>query len=228
MSSGSLTAATPETGGGRAFRPGPRTALAVAMAAAVVIAAVLVVALNSGGGAATRGGGAATRSHVTKYGQLPGWLPKITNTTTKLEVARAASPVLHEEQGYTVHAVLPRGTTNITAVGPEIPGWVASADQTGKLPDGKSVPGKFIVTVIDAGGTIPVSAGAFTILTDAGKIVRTKVAVMGGGRLPMTLHPGQHINLAVQGGVVEGSGSIRWAPLGRKVLVGWIYQVEFD
>src|SRR5579863_448823 len=221
MSSGSLTAATPETGGGRAFRPGPRTASAAAVVAAMVIAAVLVVVLNSG---ANRAG----RVHVTKYGHLPSWLPNISNSTSKLEVARPATPVLHEEQGFTVRAVLPHGATNITAVGPQIPGWVASAEQTGKWPDDKPVPGKFIVTVIDAGGTVPVASGAFTILTDGGQIVHPRVAVEGGGRLPLTLHPGQHINLAVQGGVAEGSGSIRWAPLGRKVLVGWIYQVELD
>ena len=221
MSSGSLTAATPETGGGRAFRPGPRMAIAVAAVAAVVAAAVLIIALSSG---AKQAG----RVHVTRYGHLPSWLPNISNSTSKLEVARPASPVLREQQGYTVHAVLPHGAANVTAVGPQVPSAVASAAQTGKWPDGKPVPGKFVVTVIDSTGTVRVSAGAFTILTDAGQIVHPKVAVQGGARLPLTLHPGQHINLAVQGGVAEGSGSIRWAPLGQKVLVGWIYQVELD
>jgi hypothetical protein len=196
-------------------------AFAVAIGAAIVIAVVLVVALSSGGDQ-------SGRVHATRYGHLPSWLPKISNGTSKLEVARPASPVLHEEQGYTVRAVLPHGTTNVTAAGPQVPTWVASAEQTGKWPDGKPVPGKFIVTVIDAGGTVPLSAGAFTILTDAGQIVHPKVAVQGGGRLPASLHPGQHINLVVQGGVAEGSGSIRWAPLGQKVLVGWIYQLELD
>ncbi len=191
---------------------------------AILIAAILVIALGSGGKQA-----AAGRLHAaTKYGHLPSWLPKISNNTAKLEVARPASPVLREEQGYTVRAVLPHGTTNVTAAGPEIPSWVASAVQTGKLSDDKPVPGKFIVTVIDATGTIPVSAGAFTILTDAGQIVHPKVSVEGGGQLPMMLHRRQHINLAVEGGVAQGSGSIRWAPLGQKVLVGWIYEVELD
>ena len=46
--------------------------------------------------------------------------------------------------------------------------------------------------------------------------------------MPAVLHAGQHVNLDVRAPVNEGSGSIRWAPLGRKVLVGWIYQVELD
>ena len=54
------------------------------------------------------------------------------------------------------------------------------------------------------------------------------MTLVGGGRLPSALHAGQHVNLDVRGPVAEGSGSIRWAPLGPKVLVGWIYQVELD
>lgn len=224
MSSGSLTAATPETGGGRAFRPGPRRAFAVAIIAAILIAAILVIALSSGGKQAATG-----RLHAAaKYGHLPSWLPNISSNSQKLEVARSAAPVLREEQGYTVRAELPHGATNITAAGPEVPAWVASDVQSGTWPDEKPVPGKFIVTVIDAQGTVPVAASAFTVLTDAGVIVHPKVTLVGGGPLPAALHPGQHINLAVKGGVTEGSGSIRWAPLGPKVLVGWIYQVELD
>jgi hypothetical protein len=224
MSSGSLRAATPESGGGRAFGPGPRTALAVALIATIAIAATLVIALNSSGGHRVP----LQAASVHRYGHLPSWLPKISNGASKLEVARPASPILEEEQGYTVRAELPSGATNVTASGPEIPNWVASAEQTGKLSDDDSVPGTFVVTLIGTHGTVPISAGAFTILTDAGRIVHPKVTLAGGGRLPAALHAGQHVNLNVRGGVDEGSGSIRWAPLGRKVLVGWIYQVELD
>jgi hypothetical protein len=221
MSSGSLRAATRETGGGRAFRPGPRTAFAIGILVAIVVAATLEVALRSGGGHRP-----LTEAQVHRYGHLPSWLPKISNGTAKLEVARPSSPILQEEQGYTVRAQLPHGVANVTAAGPEIPSWVPSAEQTGKLSDGDAVPGTFIVTLIGAAGIVPVTAGSFTILTDAGKIVHPKVTVVGGGRMPSVLPAGQHVNLEVRAPVNEGSGSIRWAPLGRKVLVGWIYQVE--
>jgi hypothetical protein len=221
MSSGSLRVATSETGRGRAFRPGPRSAFAGAAVVAIVIAAIVVIALGSGGKS-------SAQAAAHRYGHLPSWLPKISNGAQQLEVARPASPVLREEQGYTVRAELPGGATNITAAGPEVPSWVASDVQTGTWPDGKPVPGKFIVTVIDAKGTVPVVASAFTILTDAGVIVHPKVTLVGGGPLPAALHPGQHVNVVVSGAVTEGSGSIRWAPLGRKVLVGWIYQLELD
>jgi hypothetical protein len=223
MSSGSLSAATPETGGGRAFRPGPRKAFGAAALAAAAIAAILLVALGSSGGNAPTAQRAAT-----KYGRLPAWLPRISNSTPKLEVARPSAPVLSEEQGYTVHAVLPGGSTDITAVGPQVPGYVADDVQSGTWPDDKPVPGTFIVTLADVSGDVPLSAGAFSILTDSGRIVHPRVTVRGGGRLPSMLHAGQHLNLEVTGGVTEGSGSIRWAPLGPKVLVGWIYQLELD
>ncbi len=90
------------------------------------------------------------------------------------------------------------------------------------------MPGTFIVTLADVRGTVPLSTAAFSVLTDAGTIVHPKVAVRGGGALPATLHSGQRINLDVTANVTEGSGSIRWAPLGKRVLVGWIYQLELD
>ena len=150
MSSGSLSAATRETGGGGAFRPGPRTAFAMGILVAIVVAATLEVALRSGGGHRP-----LTQARVHRYGDLPSWLPKISNGTPRLEVARASSPILQEEQGYTVRAELRHGVTNVTAAGPEIPSWVASAEQTGKLSDDDSVPGTFVVTLIGATGHGP-------------------------------------------------------------------------
>lgn len=219
MLGGTMSAANSATGGGRAFRPGPRTALAAVVAAAV--AAVLLVILLSGGGQRTAG-------RVTSYGHLPKWLPKLSTVAPKLEVATATKPILSEAQGYTVHAVLRSGATDITAVGPQIPGWVASYVQSGVWPAAKPVPATFVVTLASVTGSVPVSAAAFTVLTDGGQILHPKVAAMGAGAVPAELHPGQHLNLKVTTSVPEGSGSIRWAPLGRRVLVGWIYQLELD
>ena len=222
MTSGSLSTAGHESGGGRAFRPGPQSTFAAAAIAVVAVATVLVVTLTSGG--ARR---ASPPAKVSAYGHLPGWLPKITNTV-KVEVAKPASPILSEEQGYTVHAELPGGGTEITAAGPQIPAYVSNDVQRDAWPDSKPVLGTFIVTLADVRGTVPLSPAAFSFLTDAGTIVHPEVAVRGGGALPATLHSGQRINLDVTVNVTEGSGSIRWAPLGKRVQVGWIYQLELD
>jgi hypothetical protein len=222
MTSGSLSAAGHETGGGRAFRPGPHSAFAAVAVVVIAIAAILAATLTTGG--PHRG---SPPAKAAGYGHLPGWLPKITNTI-KVEIAKPASPILGEEQGYTVHAELPGGATEITAAGPQIPGYVSNYVQRDLWPDSKAVPGTFIVTLADVKGRVPLSASAFSILTDAGTIVHPKLVVRGGGALPATLHSGQRINLDVTGNVTEGSGSIRWAPLGKRVLVGWIYQLELD
>ncbi len=95
-------------------------------------------------------------------------------------------------------------------------------------PAAKPVPGACVVTLASVRGSVPVSASAFTLLTDAGQILHPKVTDMGGGAVPAELQPGQHLNLKLTTSVPEGSGSIRWAPLGRRVLVGWIYQLELD
>jgi hypothetical protein len=224
MSSGTLSAAGSDTGRGRAFRPGPRWAFGAALVVAI-IAAVIVVLVSSGGSHPASTPGAA---RATAYGKLPSWLPKYTASATKLEVATAAKPILGEEQGFTVHAVLPGGAADITAVGPSIPAYVSRYVQDGVWQSSHAAPGTFIVSVTNVKGTVPLSAGAFSILTNSGQIIHTKVSVKGGGALPATIHAGQNINLKVTGGVYEGSGSIRWAPAGPKVLVGWIYQLELD
>jgi hypothetical protein len=226
MSSGTLSAATSDTGGGRAFRPGPRWAFGVAAAVIVLVAIGVVVLTSSGGGASAAA--SAARNANTSYGKLPSWLPKYRASTTKLEVATVAKPILSEEQGFTVHAELPSGAADITAVGPEIPAYVSNYVQKGVWQSSHRAPGTFIVSVDNVSGTVPLSTRAFSILTNSGQIVHPVVSVKGGGRLPPVLHAGQRINLKVTGGVYEGVGSIRWAPLGRSVLVGWLYQLELD
>ncbi len=222
MSGGSFSAAGSSTGGGRAFRPGPRTALGLGVALVAALA-VLVVGVGSGGGHGAGGG------QVTSYGHLPKWLPKLNTAAPKLEVATAGKPILSEAQGYTVRAMpAGGGATDVTAVGPQIPNWVASYVQSGVWPAAKPVPGTFVVTLAAVRGSVPLSASAFTVLTNAGRIVHPKVTVMGGGALPADLRSGQHLNLKLTAPVLEGAGSIRWAPSGNRVLVGWIYELELD
>jgi len=225
MSSGTLSA-TSDNGGGRAFGPGPRWRIGVAAVAAIVVAAVVVVLLTSGGGHPSAASNAAKVN--SSYGKLPSWLPAYHAGTPKLEVSTPAKPILGEEQGYTVHAELPHGSADVTAVGPAVPAYVAQYVQGGTWSSAHRAPVTFTVSLTNVKGTVPLPAGAFSILTNGGQILHTKVSVRGGGALPTTLHSGQSINLNVKGSAYEGSGSIRWAPLGKKVLIGWLYQLELD
>jgi hypothetical protein len=127
-----------------------------------------------------------------------------------------------------VNAKLPGGSAQVTANGPLLPGYVSNYVQSGKWPTSKLVPCSFYVTFASVKGTIRLSPSDFNVLDASGNIVPTIASVKGGGKVPAVLHSGQTVTLDVRGKAVEGQGSIRWAPGGKKVLVGWIYQLELD
>jgi hypothetical protein len=220
----SIQANQSESRGSRAFRPGSRWAFAAAAIAALAAAGALVMVLKPAG--------ASSRypAQDLTYGSLPKWLPKQAIDPGKpvVEVATAAKPILGEEQGFTVRARLPSGSADVTAVGPQIPSYVANYAQSGLWPSNKLVPSTFYVTFADVTGSIPIAARAFDVLTDGGQVVTASVSVRGGGKVPALLRAGQHIELLVKTKTLEGQGGFRWAPDGPKILVGWIYQLELD
>ena len=220
----SIQANRSESRGSRAFRPGSHWAFLAAAIAALIVAATLVIALKPGGQANRYPAQALT------YGSLPSWLPKDTVKpgAPRVEVASAAKPILGEQQGFTVRAELPTGSADVTAVGPQVPSYVANYAQSGLWPPAKLVPSTFYVTFAQVKGSIPIAARAFDVLTGAGQIVTATISVSGGGKVPAFLRAGQRIELLVKTKTVEGQGGFRWAPEGQRVLVGWIYQLELD
>lgn len=230
MSSGTVHATPSQSGGGRAFRPGPRWTFGVAALIALALATVLVLALKPSTATSGPSRPAGTARKITP-GRVPAWIPKIPTTATPpMEVSSLAKPILDEEQGYTVHALLPGGSTDITIVGPKVPAYVTNLAVAGHWPASQDAPVTFMVTMTAVKGSVPLSALAFSTLTNTGVIGHPKVSVQGGGRLPSTLRMGQQINLDLNARVpaTSGMGSVRWAPTGRRVLVGWIYQMELD
>jgi hypothetical protein len=220
----SIQASPSGDSGSRADRPGSRWAFVVAAIAALLLAGALVLVLKPS--SPTR----HLQAQDLTYGSLPSWLPKTTvkETGPTLELATAATPILGEQQGFTVRAQLQSGSADVTAVGPQVPGYVANDAQSGVWPEDKLVPSTFYVTFAAVSGSIPIAARAFDVLTDDGQIVRATVSVHGGGRVPKVLRAGQQIMLTVKAKTLQGQGSIRWAPNGLNVLVGWIYQLELD
>lgn len=224
MGSGTFRAASANDGGRRAFWPGARWALVVAAVLALALAAVLVLVLDGGGKS-------RYPAQDLTYGSLPSWLPKSARApagNSRLEVATPGKPIFQEEQGYTVQAELPGGSVDITAVGPQFPSYVSNDDAEGRWPNGKLVPSTFYVTFADVRGTIPVAAKDFSVLTDTGVVVEATLRAKGAGTVPTAVHTGQSLTVKVVTKAAEGQGVIRWTPLGPKVLVGWLYQLELD
>jgi hypothetical protein len=222
MTGGTVPAMPSEQQRRRAFRPGARWALLTAAAVALVAAGVIVLAVKPSGGRTIVAG------HRVTPGKLPAWLPKITNTAPKLELATPAKPILEEEQGYTVHAELPQGSADVTAVGPQFPAYVTNDAQSNRWPAGQLVPSTFFVTFAAVRGTVPIAAADFSVLTDTGQIVRAELKLKGGKPVPSSIHAGQQLTIEVVTRTIEGQGSIRWAPQSPHVLVGWLYQLELD
>ena len=218
MSSGAVHATPSNDHGGRASKPGRRLAF-LAAAFAAVAASVAVVLLITGSG----------KTVNSTFGHLPAWLPKITTPAKpQYEQASVAHPILSEEQGYTVHALLPTGSADITAVGPAFPAYVTSDVSRGQWPDGKQVPSTFYVTLADVKGTIPISSNAFLVENQAYQRVGATINLKGGGAAPTSVHTGQNVTLEVHSKTLEGQGAIAWSPLGETALVAWIYQLELD
>lgn len=219
MSSGTFEATPSDDRGGRAPRPGRRWAF-VAVGVAAVAVAIGLVLLITGGGA---------KPADQTYGQLPPWLPKASTVTTpQYEVATARKPILSEEQGYTVHANLPSGSADVTAVGPAFPGYVTDYASRGLWPASRLVPSTFYVTLADVKGTVPLSASQFSVQDQAYRVVPATATLKGGGKLPASVHTGQNVTLVVRTKTLEGQGALAWTPAGKKALVAWIYQLELD
>jgi hypothetical protein len=214
--------------GGRAQLPGPRRVYLGAALIAIAIAAVVVLAIRPGRAASPPSAGGLQRPLTKRYGQTPKWLKIPEPAAVTSPVASAAKPDLGAMQGVPVAARLPGGSAKIFVEGPAVPGWVSNDASEGRLPEGASVPSTFSVSFSAVHGTVPLSAGQFTLITYQGKILHPAVKLAGGGSLPSALESGQTISLRLSVPVPEGDGAIRWAPNGRKILVSYFWTLEFD
>lgn len=186
-----------------------RVRLLVAVGISVAAVAVAVALL------ATRGGGAPAA-----YGQLPSWLPKATVTTGRVVQASAAHPQL-AIQGDSVAVHLVRGSVLARVVGPVVP-------EDGQFPVPKTSPCTFTVTFTAAAGTVPVSAGAFTILDELGHVHHPRVVAARLARVPADVRPGETVTLTVSDVLPTGGGQLRWTPQGAKAIASWDFDVEID
>jgi hypothetical protein len=225
MSTGAYPTASRGSKGGGVFGPRPRRRALVS--AAIVLLAAIAVAV----GLAATSGGSPRAAVGSRYGGYPSWLAgrtKLPSVETVLK-SSLSHPLANAIEGSTIDVQLPGGAqAEITAVGPALPAWVSAEVQAGTLREGVAVPTSFTVTVIARRGTVPLRASAFSILTAGGELLRPAISGPGSVPAPAKLRAGQHLNLTLKANLVEGDGSLRWAPTGARVLSAWFYQLELD
>jgi hypothetical protein len=205
------------TNGSRASRPGFRRA---ARGTALL---VMVGAAAFGLGLALRG----STSNDT-YGALPSWLPKAKIPVDRIVQASAEHPQLAVIEGNTVSVHLPHGRVLATAVGPTVPAGAAQDAQEDTSADADVTTCTFKVTFTTASGRVPINPATFTILDEQGQVSHLGVSAAGGGAPPAVAPAGRTVTLTLRSRLAEGEYILRWAPTGRKVLVGWEFNVELD
>ena len=208
---GGARADDPDRAGGRsrALGPGSRRAVIVALVGGAV-ACALVVAVGGG----SRGVPSA------RYGGIPSWLPKPKVHVGRVATASPAHPWLAIE-GDTVSVRLLHGRTLATAVGPSVP-------HEGQFPVPPSTPCTFTVTFSAARGSVPLRAGAFTIVDELGRRHHPRVSGRHGGAPPRRVADGRTVTLVVRDVLPTGNGRLRWTPAGSAAIVSWDFEVEID
>lgn len=170
--------------------------------------------------AATVVGTPAARASKATYGGLPSWLPAAKVRVGRIVTATPSQPRLAVE-GDTVAVRLPGGGAMTTAVGPAVP-------QAGRFPVPQTTPCRFTVTFAAVRGSVPISAGAFSILAEDGRHHAARLAVRGGGRAPRRIVAGHPVTLTLSAVLPTGNGQLGWAPLGGRPIASWDFAVEID
>jgi hypothetical protein len=196
-------------GRSRALVPGSGRGRLLALVATLVVVSAAAVGFHEIRGSSSQG-----------YGTIPSWLPKPKVATGRTVVASAAHPQL-AIQGDAVRVLLTGGSVLATTVGPVVP-------EIGELPVPLTSPTTFTVTFRAASGSVPLRAGAFTILDERSHVHRPSVTLVGGGALPSRVAPGSVVRLRVHEILPTGGGELRWAPQVGQALVRWDFDVEID
>lgn len=190
---------------------GPAAVRVVALVvAAGSLAAIGVVASTSLSG--------SSGSQGSRYGGLPGYLPKSTTPVGVVVTASASHPRLGIE-GDTMKVVATRGTVMATVVGPSVP-------EEGQFPVPSTSPCTFVVTLTRATGDIPIDLSTFSVLDEQGNTHALSLAP-GTPAPPSVLHKAARAAFYLTAVLPTGSGQLTWAP-GGKPVASWDFDVEID
>ncbi len=153
------------------------------------------------------------------YGGLPSFLPKPSFTPDSVLTGTAARPALTTE-GDGVRVGLPRASVLATVTGPEVPG-------EGLPFQTNATTCTWTVTLTAASAPVPIVIADFTTLDHEGRVYHPTV-VPGSPVPPATVTPGHPVTFELRTVMEVGEGLLRWAPVDKKIVASWDFEVEND
>ena len=118
-------------------------------------------------------------------------------------------------EGDSVRVTLPGGTALATAV------RAPPSPEEGQFPVPATTACTFTVTLAPRGGSLPLSASAFSITDEEGHVHQPVVTALGEGAPPARLDGTHPVTLTISSVLPTGNGTLHWAPTGHKAVVSW-------
>jgi hypothetical protein len=189
------------------------------LAALLMVAAVLAGALA--GCTATPAGhsSSATGKNQSKYGSLPGFLPKQTFDTDSVLTGTTARPALTTE-GDAVRVGSGASAALIAVTGPEVPG-------EGLPYQAGATTCTWTVTIAAGSRAVPIDLADFSSSDHLGAVYAPQF-VAGEAAPPATVAPHTTTTFELRAVMVVGEGLMRWSPDGRHPVASWDFEVEND
>lgn len=176
----------------------------------------LAVALGACGGPTNPYGAKKFTPH------FPSFLPKASfanSSTDRVLVSTWTRPALSVD-GVAVEAETPRWSVRIDVSGPVVPG-------EGLPYQGRATTCTWTVTLSAATATVPISLADFDSIDRLGHVYGMD-HVVGQPPVPTSISRGQVVTFEMRAYELVGEGVMRWAPVDRKVVAQWDYEVEND
>jgi hypothetical protein len=186
--------------------------------AALVVGAILIGAL-AGCSAVTAGHAATAAKSDSKYGTLPGFLPKQTFDTDSVLTGSSRHPALTTE-GDAVRFGSGAAAALVTVTGPEVPGE-GLPFQTG------ATTCTWTITIQAGSKPVPIDPKDFSSSDHLGAVYAPQV-VAGQPIPPTAVAPHATVSFELRAVMVVGEGLMRWAPDGQHPVASWDFEVEND
>lgn len=189
------------------------------IAAVLLVAAVLAGTLAGCSAPAVHTAKSAADKQDSKYGTLPGFLPKQSFDDDSVLTGSVARPALTTE-GDGVRVGSGADAVLVTVTGPEVPG-------EGLPYQTSATTCTWTITIKAGSKAVPISTKDFSTSDHLGAVYTLQL-VAGQPVPPSTVAPDTSVTFELRTVMVVGEGLLRWAPDGTHPVALWDFEVEND